>query len=95
MFFDEPELYGCALKAILTAEFPLHVAFVAPVEELGAGAKDFEGGCRVVVFLDDVIELGVAVLESGRRVFVDDFAKPAVERHGLEPCFPLGHDIKQ
>ena len=79
VFFDEPKLDGCALKVPAGTELFLHVAAVAPVQEFGASAEDFEGRDGIVGFLHHVVEFGRTVFEAGRRMAVDDFAQPAVE----------------
>ena len=78
VFFKEPELNWSALKRPAFAEFALQVAAVAPVQEFGVRAKDFEGWRGVVGFLHHVVEFGGAVFEAGGRVLVDDLAEPAV-----------------
>ncbi len=74
VLFDEPEFDGRAGVVPFFTNTAVHIALVAPVEELGVGAKDFKAGVGVVVFLDDVVELGVAVLETGRWVVINDLS---------------------
>lgn len=76
VFFYKPKLHGRSFKVELGAELALHEAFVAPVEELGVSAKNFERGNGVVVFLYHVVEFGGAVFEPGWGVFGYDAAEP-------------------
>ena len=79
VLFDEPELDGRAVVAVGFAQVAFQVALVAPVQEVGVAAKDFEGWDRIVVFLDHVVELGRAVFKAGWRMGVDGLAQPFVE----------------
>lgn len=79
VFLDKPKLHRCTLETEALAQCSLHVAAVTPVHELSVTAKDLESRSRVVVLLDDVVQLGGAVLQPGRRVGVGDFFKPVVQ----------------
>ena len=60
VLFKEPEFYWRALEAEFFTQRAVHVAFVAPVQELGAGAVNFEVS-GVVFFLHHVVEFWGAV----------------------------------
>ena len=78
MFFDEPKLERGTGKTIVLAQAVFQVAPVTPVQIAGMAAEDFEGGRRVVNFLDNIVEFWRSVLESGRRVGFDGLAEPAI-----------------
>lgn len=92
---DEPQLHCRAVKAVLVAELALHVALVAPVQELGMGTENLECRRRVVVFLDHIVKLGRAVLEPRRRMVGRDGCEPFIELAGGDALGARGDDIER
>lgn len=69
-------------EGIFFANFTLEEAFPGPVEQAEIAAVNDEPWWTNVS-LDDVFGLGVGILEAGRWMFDDGFAKNFVELGGL------------
>jgi len=61
VLFDKPELYRGTGIPVSVAQATFQIAAITPVDIFGVAAEDFKGWCRIVSFLDHIIELRIAV----------------------------------